>query len=708
MSCGDPDDAWDRRWELTTETSVYAVTSHPAGLVLDHWGGHDVRKGRSPRTRTSFEVPADALPLELAAAGTRQVHFSELLVQRQGGLDGARLRLDPSSVIVDDDGAEAHLRAVLRDADNGDLEVEMHVRAARAHDVVERWAVVRCTAAEGTVRLTRAFGAAWNVPVGPGARISALVGAWSREFTPVEVDLQAGQYVLGSRQGITSHVYSPVIALQSRGDEDDGEAYGIALAWSGSWRMAVDAVPFRDVVRVSGGADDETGVVVLGPGECFETPHSLGVWSPSGLPGLSRAWHRYQRSVLARDTDLGHRPIVYNSWYSTGFDVRVEHQLALADAAARIGAEVFVVDDGWFSGRSSDRTGLGDWFVDRRKFPESLTPLVEGVLQRGMRFGLWVEPEGVNPDSDLYRAHPDWVYRAGDRPLTTVRNQYVLDLGRPEVEQWAGDTLRRVLSEHPVTYLKWDMNRPVTDGGRPGDPSGRAWSVQHARAYYRLMSLVRDEFPHVTVEACAGGGGRVDNAVLAVCDVVWPSDETGPRDRLAIQHGFLSAYPPSVMSSWVTDEPDRLDRAPVSLEFRFVVAMAGVLGIGADLLAWDDDTSERARELVGLYRDIRRVVHTGDVTRRGHPSDQYYAVQYTGSWDDEGRIVLLVWARPRTGPGTLGQCRVPLHLPDRDADYRLRGSQEVVTGTAASTLGVAVPFALAPDCDVVVLDRVRT
>jgi len=232
--------------------------------------------------------------------------------------------------------------------------------------------------------------------------------------------------------------------------------------------------------------------------------------------------------------------------------------------------------------------------------------------------------------------------------------------------------------------------------------------MQHARAYYRLMTLVREEFPHVTVEACAGGGGRVDNAVLAVCDVVWPSDETGPRDRLAIQHGFLSTYPPSVMSSWVTDEPDRLDRAPVSLEFRFVVAMAGVLGLGADLLAWDDDTSQRARELVELYRDIRRVVHTGDVTRRGKPTDQYYAVQYTGSGADDGRVVLLVWARPNTRPGSLRQCHVPLLLLDRDTDYRVRGSQQVVTGTAASTVGVAVPFALAPDCDVVVIDRVCT
>jgi alpha-galactosidase len=420
-------------------------------------------------------------------------------------------------------------------------------------------------------------------------------------------------------------------------------------------------------------------------------------------------WHAYQRGVLARSTGREHRPVVYNSWYATGFDVRVEHQLALADVAAEIGVEVFVVDDGWFAGRTSDRSGLGDWNPDPAKFPDGLGPLATGVLDRGMRFGLWVEPEAVNPDSDLFRAHPDWVYRAGGRPLTTMRNQYVLDLGRPDVEQWAAAMLRRLLTEHPITYLKWDMNRAVSDGGRPGDPRGREWSLQHVRAYHRLMTLLREEFPHVTVEACAGGGGRVDNAVLALSDVVWPSDETGPRDRLAVQHGFLSAYPPYVMSSWVTDEPDRRDpdhdAAPASLEFRFVVAMAGVLGVGADLLAWDGPTRARARALVGLYRDIRAVVHTGTVTRHGRPSDPVHAVQYTAP--DASRVLLLVWARPGAAHEPVS---VPLAGLGAEARYAVRAGGGMVecraqTGDDLTGAGVPVPFALAPDCDVVVLDR---
>jgi alpha-galactosidase len=628
------------RWELPTATTTYTVVATELGLELAHWG----RPVRVVPPQGTFETAADIAPLELAAAGTRHAQGSELLVPGVGVV----LALGP--VELTDDGTDARLQALLRDPDAG-LEVELHVRTSRRHDVVERWAVLR---AERELRISRAFGAGWNVPVGPGGRVGTLVGAWSRETTPAEVDLPAGELSLGSRQGITSHTYAPVVTLRSR-DPGTADAYGIALAWSGSWRLAVDAVPFREVVRVSAG--DASGPVVLGPGEEYETPHQLGVWSPHGSDGVARAWHAYQRG-LARGPE--HRPVVYNSWYATRFDVRVEHQLALADVAADLGVEVFVVDDGWFRGRTSDRAGLGDWSVDPAKFPDGLEPLTTGVLDRGMRFGLWVEPEAVNPDSDLYRAHPDWVHR----PLHPLRHQYVLDLGMPEVEAWAAQVLRRLLTEHPISYLKWDMNRALPAGG----------SAAHTQAYYRLLRLLRQEFPHVTVEACAGGGGRVDHAVLALSDVVWASDETGPRDRLAIQHGFLSAYPPHVMSSWVTDEPDRLDTVSTSLEFRFVVAMAGVLGIGADVLAWDAATRARARELVALYREIRPVLHTGEVTRHGAPGDPAYAVQYTGA----DRTVLLAWARPAAGP-----LRV-----------RLAGGGVV-----------EVPFRLAPDCDVLVLDR---
>lgn len=686
------------RWTLRTATSTYVLTPAPAraGLVLEHWGAPGPTRPWSAPDRLHFATVLDAAPLEYAAVGTRHTAFSELIVQRPDGNDGVALRLAEDGVRIDRDGHATRLRAVLTDPAGG-VTVTLHVVTSTHHDVVERWAEVSHVGSADAVLLTRVFSAGWNIPVGPGVHVHALVGEWSREFQPVEVELGAGEFSLGSRQGVTSHRYSPLVVLQTRGPSD-GVAYGVALAWSGSWRMVVDATPFQGHVRVSGGLDDETTVVRLDPGERFETPHMLGIWSPHGPTGLSHAWHTYQREVLARDSDAQHRPVVFNSWYATGFDVRADHQRALADRAARIGAEVFVVDDGWFERRTSDRSGLGDWFVDAVKFPQGLEELVDGVLGHGMRFGLWVEPEAVSPDSDLYRTHPDWVYRAGDRPLTTVRNQYVLDLGRADVERWVADMLSRLLTTYPISYLKWDMNRPVTDGGRPGDPHGREWSIQHTRAYLRLMATLRSDFPQVTVEACAGGGGRIDNAVLGVCDVVWPSDETGPRDRLAIQHGFLSAFAPSVMGSWVTDEPDRVETGPASLEFRFVVAMAGVLGIGADLMRWGAARMQRAAALLELYREIRPTVHRGAVFRHGSPADDWYAVQY----NTEAQVVLLVWARGSPAPAV--RIRVLGLQPSQS--YRLRGSDLVLSGSGEAAPGLTVPFSLASDCDVLVLEPV--
>ena len=682
-------------WTLPTASACYVVDSGPdgAGLVLQHWAGGPVRDWQPGRS-AGFDTAIDRLPLEFSALGSRQVRGSDLIVDHGDSLVGARLAWPDDQVSVESNGLLTRLTAVGGDT-TGHLALRLMIETSRDHDVVAKWVTITNTGAH-RLTLPRAFGPAWELPVGPGATVDYLAGGWSREFTPYRLDLPAGEFTIGSRAGVTSHTYSPTVRVSSRNDPD-GPAYGVALAWSGSWRMLVDAAPFCDRVRVAGGVDDESCVITLDPGESFTTPRTFGVYAPDGDAGVRRRWHDFQRTVLARSTGPEQRPILYNSWYATTFDVRLDHQLVLADIARELGVELFVVDDGWFVGRNDDHAGLGDWRPDPVKFPDGLDPLISGVVERGMRFGIWVEPEAVNPDSDLYRQHPEWVYRAGDRPLVTVRNQYVLDFGRPEVVTWTKDWLRTLLADSRISYLKWDMNRPVSDGGRPGDDHGRQWSVQHAEGYYQVMRMLREEFPHVTVEACAGGGARIDAAVLGLSDVVWTSDETGPRDRAVIQHGFLSSYGPHVMSSWVTDEPDRLDRDPASFEFRFVVAMAGVLGIGSDLLAWNDSQRARAAELVSLYTDIRRTVHTGLAELHGRPEDPVHAIEY-GS---EQQTVLLVYARPGR-PET-----VVLHPRTLAAGgrYHLRGANQEVTGGEAAQ-GVRVPFTLAADTDVLIFERV--
>ena len=682
-------------WLLRTATSTYAVTLTPddAGPVLQDWTDGDPQPW-VPEDVHGFRLPIDRQPLEYAALGSRQAGGVDLVVDHGHGLVGARLVWRAEDVRLEETPTGSTLTATAVDT-TGDLGLTLIIEASRAHDVISKSVMISNTGTT-TLTLPRAFGPAWQLPVGPGARVDYLFGDWSREFMLGRVDLPAGELSLGSRQGITSHDYAPTVRVSSLA-EPEGTAYGVALAWSGSWRLLVEAPPFSERVRVAGGVDDESGVITLGPGERFSTPATLGLRAPDGAAGVRARWHDYQRGWLARDTGLAHRPIVYNSWYATTFDVDVDSQRALADVAAELGVEAFVVDDGWFRGRTSDRAGLGDWQPDPAKFPEGLEPLARAVLDRGMRFGIWVEPEAVNPDSDLYRAHPDWVYRAGDRPLMTRRNQLVLDLGRPEVVAWTIDWLRTLLTETPISYLKWDMNRPVSDGGRPGDPHGRQWSVQHTEGCYAVLRMLRTEFPHVTVEACAGGGGRIDLAVLGLTDVVWPSDETGARDRLLVQHGFLSAYGPHVMSSWVTDEPSRLDLEPVSLEFRFVVAMAGVLGLGSDLSHWDAAQRTRAAELVALYREIRETVHLGRVEPHGHPRDAVYAVEYGAPT----QTVLLVYGRGPAAPGA----RLAPRTLDPSRRYRSTAS-DVVRSGAEWAAGVEVPFGLAPDADVLVFQLV--
>ena len=265
-------------------------------------------------------------------------------------------------------------------------------------------------------------------------------------------------------------------------------------------------------------------------------------------------------------------------------------QLRLAELAARLGIECFVMDDGWFGGRDNDRAGLGDWTVNREKFPRGLGPLIGRVNDLGMRFGLWVEPEMVNPDSDLYRSHPDWVYHFAGRTRSQYRNQLVLNLARPDVAEWVFATLDRLLSENHIEFVKWDMNRPFSEPGWPAqagrDPE-RIWT-DHVRSLYTVIDRLRAAHPGVDFESCSGGGGRVDLGILRRVEQVWPSDNTDAWDRVTIQEGFTQVYPPQVMSAWVTDSPNFLTGRELPLSFRFHVAMAGALGVGGDLLRWTD------------------------------------------------------------------------------------------------------------------------
>ncbi|MFG2957861.1 alpha-galactosidase [Streptomyces sp. NPDC048291] len=682
------------RWTLRTEHTGYTVRLSPDGpwAELDAWGPPGVEDGPSALDwshRTHFVTPADAAPAEYLPYGLRPFTGAELVA---GGGRGVWWEFAGA------EETEGSLRLAFVDELIG-LRTVLCYETVPGTDVILRWAEFTATA---ELRLERLDSAAVTVPVRGPARLTYLSGQWSQEFQHTRLDLARGTFTIGSTQGAPGHAYAPWLAVQ-----DGDAAYGVALEWPGNWHITAEAEP-GGAVRIRAGRVPHEGAVHMAAGETLATPRLACAFSPDGLDGLSRVWHRYERRLAG---DRLHRPrkVLYNSWEATGFDVEAAGQLELAKAAADIGAELFVVDDGWFTGRADDTGGLGDWYPDPAAFPRGFGRFVKEVRALGLDFGLWVEPEAVSPGSRLYAEHPEWVYRIDGRPARLVRNQLLLDLGRTDVQDFVIGTLDRLLGTYGIGYLKWDMNRPPTERGRPGTgPGGTAGpadlDAEHVAGYLRVLDHLRANHPDVTVEGCAGGGGRVEHATLARTDVVWPSDNTAPMDRLRVQHGFLHAHAPHVMSSWVTDAPGIFDPRPRSLAFRFVNAMCGVLGIGADLRAWTPEQRAEAARWIARYKEVRDVIHHGEARLLGTPDDPTCGVQY----DAGDRTVVAALSTGRLDGAPL--------MPGRPDRLRLRGLdpaaryRDTVTGTSyggAHLLHHGLPFAWSAehDADLVVLSR---
>jgi alpha-galactosidase len=665
-----------RTWVLSGPASSYAVHLGEEDVLLHlHWG---------PRITLADAEELAARPL-LPARGFESPYDGHEEYPVEGGLRFVRPALSVRTAerrgtewVFDshehDTGGERgdrggdELRLRFRD---GGLLITLHYRLC--DDVVERW-VTLDNRGEEDVELLRADSATWTLPEREGWRLTHLHGRWAAESLLTSAPLTYGEKVIGSRRGHTGHQHLPWVALDTDAGEEHGEVWGCALGWSGSWRISVAQLLDARVQITGGAGHDESGLLRLAPGESFTTPVFAGLWSDGGFGGASRAWHSYQRRFVVPDADRD-RPVLFNSWEATLFDISEEQQRELARRAAAIGVELFVVDDGWFGARTSDRAGLGDWTPNPDRFPGGLKPLADHVHGLGMQFGIWVEPEMVNADSDLYRAHPDWVQHHPGRRRTESRNQLVLNLAREDVQEYLWERLDTLLSSAPIDYVKWDFNRSFTDAGWPGEPYPQRLWVDHVRAFYALLDRLRAAHPTVAFESCSGGGGRIDLGVLSRTDQVWTSDNTDPLDRLAIQHGFSQIHPARVMAAWVTDSPNhQLNGRVSSLRFRFVSAMAGVLGVGGDLSRWSEEELAEAREWVALYKEIRTLVQQGDQYRLRPPGGGLSAVQYV--LGDESVVLACLQAQHHGEP-------VPalrLRGLDPAASYECRETGEVHRG----------------------------
>ena len=359
--------------------------------------------------------------------------------------------------------------------------------------------------------------------------------------------------------------------------------------------------------------------------------------------------------------------------------------MTLAEKAASIGAERFVMDDGWFGQRKDDHAGLGDWYVNKEKFPNGLKPLIDKVHALHMDFGLWVEPEMVNPNSDLYRKHPDWVLNFTGRPRTEARNQLVLNLARPDVRAYVYGFLDKLLSENEIAFLKWDYNRSWSEPGWPavGSDDQKKVYVDFIRNLYSIMAELRAKHPQVEIESCSGGGSRVDLGIMQLTDEVWPSDNTDAYDRLLIQNGFTYAYTPAVMMAWVTDSPTWVNNRTLSLEYRFLSSMQGSLGIGANLNKWTPEEFATAKTMVAQYKAVRETVQRGSLFRLiapEHGSEQ--SVTETVSRD---RSQAVVFAFLHSSRENYPFPRLYLKGLDADASYQLKPLDGKVAADTPST-----------------------
>jgi alpha-galactosidase len=687
----------ERIWILTGERSSRVLHLDADDLLHGLYWGPRLDPDQAAALLDLPDVAGSGLKdrtdggLDLAAAGGVRYGHAGLQV---AFADGTRdLDLEFLGEEVEQDALVLHF------ADRHyPLAVELRYRLYEGSDVIERDLVLHHTGGPGDdpISVLRADSATWALPRLPGPdglpayRLSQVRGAWAGESRLHRGDLPYGETVIAGRRGFTGAQSNPWAMIDDgTATEEYGSVFGCALAWSGSWQLTVQRMQ-SEYVAVSAGFDHGPGALLLAPGESLETPASAGLFTEGGFGAASRAWHAYIiEHVLPRPAEP--RPVLYNSWEATAFDLSLDGQRRLADRAASVGAEMFVMDDGWFGARTGDRAGLGDWLPNPDRFPDGLAPLIEHVHGLGMKFGLWVEPEMVNPDSDLYRAHPDWVVHQPNRRRTERRNQLVLNIARPEVAGWMHGAIDRLLRENAIDFLKWDMNRPLSEIGAGAEAHPDRLLIDYTRNLYAVLDRLRADHPDLRVESCASGGGRVDLGILARTDQVWTSDNTDAVDRLTIQHGFSQLYPATVMYAWVTDSPNPITGRTVPLAFRFHAAMAGALGLGGDLEEWSKEDLEQATRLVAEYKEIRPLIHRGLQYRLGRPEDYLSAVQYVAR--DGSHAAVLAYRRARA----FGRPEAPLRLRGLDAADRYQDPVTDRVYPGAVLLNVGLPLGLTAD-----------
>ena len=643
----------------------------------------------------------DTAPLEYSSSDEGDYRVSSLSVVNHDGSYGAELKYAGHEIRIGkyalpglpaayaEREAEADsLLITLRDPRTR-LALRLYYGVFAEKDVITRAAEL-VNEGNGEVYLEKAASCCLDIPFGNWDLIH-FHGRHCMERQVERAPLQNNIQTISSGRGTSSHQHNPFVILCDRQTtEDAGDCYGVMLAYSGSHKTEVELEQFGST-RIVTGISDALFRWRLRSGERFVTPEVLLSYTGAGLGQLSRNYHALIRHNICRGVyKSSRRPVLFNNWEATYADFNEDKLLSLARQAADLGIELFVLDDGWFHLRSGDTAGLGDWFANREKLPHGLAQLAGKIRDMGMKFGLWIEPECVNEDSDLYRAHPDWALTVPGRPPMLGRMQLVLDLSRQDVQDYLFDCMQKLLTEAEISYVKWDMNRSLSDVFSHALPPERQGEAGHryVLGLYALLERLTGAFPQVLFEGCSGGGGRYDAGMLYYTPQIWCSDDTDAIARLDIQRGTSFGYPASSMACHVTTSPNHQSGRSTPLHARGVVAMAGMLGYEMDLSLLSEAERDEIREQIRTYKSDAALIQEGALYRISDGGNESGCVVWQFVSPDKKIALVSAAAKDSQANGRL----IHIRLKGLIEDARYKIGEDTISGAALMRGGYTLPL----------------
>lgn len=702
-----------RLFKLDTANTTYMIGLTEEGYLGHIYYGKKLQKAGGLYCLRTAEPPytpsvnqrekasfLDCFPMEYPAGGLGDYRESCLDVRNEQGCMGAELLYQSHTIhkgkpglsgLPASFGTEAEtetLEIACADCVLG-LEVRLMYSVFENEDVVTRSVRIVNTGTQ-ILNLEKVYSACLDMD-DRGFEMVTLCGGWARERRIQRGRLRYGKQLVSSCKGESSHQEHPFMALVTPGtDQEQGEVYAMHFVYSGNFIAQAEMTQFDQVRAVMGIHSGEFGWR-LEPQADFQAPEVVMTYSDSGLGTMTRRLHDFYRNHLIRSPhQYRRRPILINNWEATYFDFNTEKLLAIAREAKAQGIEMLVMDDGWFGRRNWDDSSLGDWWVNEDKLTGGLPELVRQVNDIGLAFGIWFEPEMISPNSELYRAHPDWAIRIQGREITQSRAQYVLDLSRPEVRDYAYESVAKILRSAPIAYVKWDMNRQLSDLGSAALPADRQKELFHryTLGVYEMQERLVTEFPELLLENCSGGGARFDPGMLYYSPQIWCSDDTDAIERLRIQEGTAMIYPLSTMGAHVSDCPNHVLGRMTPFETRGHVALAGTFGYELDITKISGEDRAKIPEQVRLCKQYQGLMQTGDYYRLHSWTDKapYDCWMVVSKDRSEAlmtfvQVLAVVSTRSRL---------IRMNGLESSASYRLEGTDEVYSGEELACCGFPV------------------